>query len=144
MIYNKNIQKHVLIEDLLKTRREEILKISAKHGALNVRVFGSAARGEAGEGSDIDLLVDVGANRMAFFPGGLLADLEDLLGRRVDVVTEDGLHWYIREKVIKEAVSPLKDDQLYLVHIKNRSFEPKEMQKHVHRRSVEGEAGGNP
>jgi predicted nucleotidyltransferase len=104
LIYHKNIRKDVLIEGLLKARREEILKISAKHGAFNVRVFGSVARGEAGEGSDIDLLVDVGANRTPFFPGGLLADLEDLLGRRVDVVTEDGLHWYIREKVIKEAV----------------------------------------
>jgi hypothetical protein len=104
LIYNRNIQKHVLIEDLLKAKREEILKISAKHGAFNVRVFGSAARGEAREGSDIDLLVDVGANRTPFFPGGMLADLEDLLGRRVDIVTEDGLHWYIREKVIKEAV----------------------------------------
>ena len=104
LIYHKNITKDVPIEDLLKARREEILKISAKHGAFNVRVFGSAARGEAGEQSDIDLLVDVGANRTPFFPGGLLADLEDLLGRRVDVVTEEGLHWYIREKVIKEAV----------------------------------------
>jgi len=82
LIYHKNIRIDVLIKDLLKTRREEILKISAKHGAFNVRVFGSAARGEAGEGSDIDLLVEVGANRTPFFPGGLLADLEDLLGRK--------------------------------------------------------------
>jgi uncharacterized protein len=94
----------VPIEDLLRTRWEEILKISAKHGAFNVRIFGSAARGEAVESSDIDLLVDVGAKRTPFFPGGLLADLEDLLGCRVDIVTEDGLHWYIRDKVIKEAV----------------------------------------
>jgi hypothetical protein len=57
LIYNKNILRDVLIEDLLKARREEILKISAKHGAFNVRVFGSAARGEAVEGRDIDLLV---------------------------------------------------------------------------------------
>ena len=67
MIYNNNILRNVLIEDLLKARREEILKISAKHGAFNVRVFGSAARGEAGEGSDIHLLVDVGANWTPFF-----------------------------------------------------------------------------
>ena len=104
MIYHKNIRIGVLIKYLLKVKREEILKISAKHGAFNVRVFGSAARGEAGKGSDIDLLVEVGANRTPFFSGGLLADLEDLLGRKVDVVTEEGLHWYIREKVIKEAV----------------------------------------
>jgi hypothetical protein len=72
--------------------------------AFNVKVFGSAARGEASEKSDIDLLVDVVPGRTLFFPGGLLADLEELLGCRVDIVTEDGLHWYIREKVVKEAV----------------------------------------
>jgi predicted nucleotidyltransferase len=94
----------VSIEDMLKTRRQEILKIAAKHGAFNVRIFGSAARGEARETSDIDFLVSVGAKRTPFFPGGLLTDLEDLLGCKVDVVTEDGLHWYIRDKVIKEAV----------------------------------------
>ncbi len=92
------------VEELLKAKREEILKVAARHGAFNVRIFGSAARGEAGERSDIDLLVDVGVDRTPFFPGGLLADLEDLLGCRVDVVTEGGLHWYIREKVLKEAV----------------------------------------
>lgn len=92
------------IEEILSSRREEILRIAAKHGAFNVRIFGSAARGKAGEQSDIDLLVDVGANRTPFFPGGLLADLEDLLGCRVDVMTEAGLHWCIREKVLKEAV----------------------------------------
>jgi predicted nucleotidyltransferase len=94
----------VSIEDMLRTKREDILKIAAKHGAFNVRIFGSAARGEAGEMSDIDLLVNVGAKRTPFFPGGLLADLEDLLGCRVDIVTEEGLHWYIRDKVLKEAV----------------------------------------
>ena len=92
------------IKDSLKTRRKEILQTAARHGAFNVRVFGSAARGEAGEGSDIDLLVDVGPDRTPFFPGGLLADLEELLGCRVDVVTEEGLHWYIRERVLREAV----------------------------------------
>ena len=90
--------------DLLRTRRKDILRIAARHGAFNVRVFGSAARGEAGEKSDIDLLVDVGPGRTSFFPGGLLADLEELLGCKVDVVTEEGLHWYIRERVLKEAV----------------------------------------
>ena len=92
------------IEELLKSKRPEILAIAARHGARNVRVFGSAARGEAGADSDLDLLVDVGPDRTPFFPGGLLADLEDLLGCKVDVVTEDALHWYIRERVLKEAV----------------------------------------
>lgn len=92
------------IKYLLKTKRGEILKIAARHGAVNVRIFGSAARGEAGEESDIDLLVDVGPGRSSFFPGGLLADLEELLGCKVDVVTADGLHWYIRDRVLNEAV----------------------------------------
>ena len=89
---------------LLRDKREEILRIAAQHGAMNVRVFGSVARGEAGPDSDIDFLVDVGPGRSAFFPAGLLADLEDLPGCKVDVLTENGLHWYIRDRVLKEAV----------------------------------------
>ena len=92
------------IDELLKNKRDEILRIAARHGARNVRVFGSVARGEAEESSDIDLLVEVGPERTPFFPGGLLIDLEDLLGRKVDIVTEGGLHWYIKERVLKEAV----------------------------------------
>jgi predicted nucleotidyltransferase len=91
------------IDKLLKDEREEILYIAARHGVENLRVFGSVARGEAILGSDVDFLVDVGPNRSPFFPGGLVADLEDLLGCRVDVVTEEGLHWYIREQVVREA-----------------------------------------
>jgi len=89
---------------LIHEKRDEILRLAAKHGAYNVRVFGSAARGEAGPDSDLDFLVSVGPQRSPFFPGGLLADLEDLLGCRVDIVTEKGLHWYIRERVLQEAV----------------------------------------
>jgi len=92
------------IDELLKERREEIIRIAAKHGAYNVRVFGSVARGEASAESDIDFLIDVGANHSRWFPGGLLADLEDLLGCKVDIVTENGLHRLIRERVLKEAV----------------------------------------
>lgn len=92
------------ITQLLRERRREILRIAAAHGARNVRVFGSAARGEAGPESDVDLLVEVGPDHSAFFPGGLVADLEELLGRRVDVLTENALHWYIRERVLAEAV----------------------------------------
>lgn len=92
------------IDEILKDKRNEVLRVAAKHGARNVRIFGSVARGEGGEESDVDLLVDVGPDRTPFFPGGLVADLEELLGRRVDVFTEDGLHWYIRERVLKEAV----------------------------------------
>ncbi len=85
-------------------KRATILKLAAKHGARNVRVFGSVSRGEAGSQSDIDILVDLEPGRSLMDLGGLLMDLEDLLGRKVDVVTEKGLHWYIRDKVLKEAV----------------------------------------
>lgn len=91
------------MDDLLKSHREEILAIAARHGAYNVRVFGSFARGEARPDSDVDFLVDAGEKVSFFFPGGLVADLEKLLGRSVDVVTKEALHWYIREDVIKEA-----------------------------------------
>jgi len=92
------------LSKVIKEKREEILALAAKHGAYNVRVFGSAVRGEAGPASDVDFLVSVGPKRSPFFPGGLLADLEELLGCKVDIVTEKALHWYIREKVLKEAV----------------------------------------
>lgn len=88
----------------LRARRREILEIASRHGARNVRVFGSVVREEAGPESDIDLLVDVGPDHSPWFPAGLEADLEALLGLPVDVVTEDALHWYIRERVLTEAV----------------------------------------
>ena len=92
------------IDRVLTTKREEILRICVKHGASNVRVFGSFARGEAGPDSDVDLLVDVGSEHTPWFPGGLIVDLEDLLGRKVDIVEPEGLHWYIRDRVLKESV----------------------------------------
>ena len=92
------------VDRLLRDKREEILAIAARHGARNVRVFGSVVRGEAGEDSDVDFLVELEEDRTLFDLGGMLMDLEDLLGRKVDLVTEGGLHWYIRDKVIREAV----------------------------------------
>jgi predicted nucleotidyltransferase len=92
------------IEELLKSKREEILQIAARHGAYNVRVFGSVARGDARPDSDVDFLVDAGPDTTPFFPGGLIVDLEDLLGRRVEVATERGLRERIRDSVISEAV----------------------------------------
>ena len=92
------------LDQLLAVNRDEILRICAKHGAQNVRIFGSFARGEAGLDSDLDLLVDVGTEHSPFFPGGLLMDLQDLLGRQVDIVEPEGLHWYIKDRVLKEAV----------------------------------------
>jgi hypothetical protein len=91
------------IKDLLASRREEILRIAAKHGAHNVRVFGSVARGEAGENSDIDLLVELEEGRSLLDQAGLVLDLEELLGRKVDVVTEQGLYWLLRRRILKEA-----------------------------------------
>lgn len=91
-------------EQLLKENRKEILKIAQRHGAKNIRLFGSVARGEAGESSDIDILVETGENPSPWFPGGLIADLEELLGRRVHVVTVGALHTYIRDRVLQEAV----------------------------------------
>jgi len=92
------------IDKLFKEKREEILRIAAKHGARDVRIFGSVARGQATESSDVDFLVQAGPLTSPWFPVGLIDDLESLLGRRVDVVTEGALHWYIRDKVLKEAV----------------------------------------
>jgi len=93
------------IDDLLKNRRREILEIAGSHGALSVRVFGSAARGEANEASDIDLLVEMESGRSLLDRVALIQDLEDLLGRKVDVVTVKALHWYIRDRVLQEAVA---------------------------------------
>jgi predicted nucleotidyltransferase len=91
------------IEELLKERREEILRIAAKHGARNLRIFGSVARGEAGPDSDVDFLVDLEPGRTLFDLGSLLMELRDFLGLKVDVVTEHGLKPRIREHVLKEA-----------------------------------------
>ncbi len=92
------------IDQLLREKREEILRIAARHGAHNVRVFGSVAGGKVGPGSDVDFLVDVGPGRSPWFPAGLVLELEDLLGCKVDVVTEQALHWYIYDRVLEEAV----------------------------------------
>lgn len=92
------------IERVIREKREEILKIARKHGAENIRLFGSVARGDAGESSDVDLLVEVGHDPSPWFPAGLVADLEELLGRRVHVVTVGALHPYIRDRVTQEAV----------------------------------------
>ncbi|MBW2343917.1 MAG: nucleotidyltransferase family protein [Deltaproteobacteria bacterium] len=94
----------MVIEGILKEKREEILRIAAKHGARNVRVFGSIARGEADDVSDIDFLVDMEPGRSLLDMGGLLVELENLLARRVDVVTSRGLKKRIRDRVLQEAV----------------------------------------
>ncbi|WP_298615007.1 nucleotidyltransferase family protein [uncultured Thermosynechococcus sp.] len=91
------------IEQLLKEKRDEILRIAAKHGGRNVRVFSSVARGEADEQSDIDFLVEFEPGRSLLDHAALVLDLEELLGRKVDVVTERGLYWLLRRRILKEA-----------------------------------------
>ena len=84
-------------------KKNDILEIAAKHGARNIRIFGSVVRGEARLDSDVDFLVDMEPGRTLFDMGGLLMDLRDLLGLEVDVVTEQGLKPRIRDRVLKEA-----------------------------------------
>jgi uncharacterized protein len=94
----------VTLEDLVRERRADILRIAARHGAYAVRVFGSVARGDADAQSDIDFLVELEPGRSLFDHAALLVDLEELLGCRVDVATERGLRPRIRERVLQEAV----------------------------------------
>lgn len=92
------------LDKLLREKREEILRLCAKYGVLDVRIFGSAARGEADEQSDLDLLVTLEPGRTLLDLGGFQYELEQLLGCRVDVVTEKGLKPRIRERVLNKAV----------------------------------------
>jgi len=93
------------LHELLREKREDILLIAAKHGARNVRIFGSVVRGDATPTSDVDVLVDLEPNRSLFDLGAFLEELKSLLGCRVDVVTEKGLRARIRDRVLQEAVS---------------------------------------
>lgn len=89
----------------LRNRREEILAIAQKHGAYNIRIFGSVARGEARDDSDVDFLVELEKERSLLDRIGLMQDLEDLLGRKVDVVKPENLHERIRERILGEAIA---------------------------------------
>lgn len=93
------------IDELLREKRDEILALAAKHGARNVRVFGSVVRGEAGPDSDVDLLVDMEEGRSLLDHVALIQDLEDLLGCKVDVLTENGIYWLLRRRILKEAAA---------------------------------------
>jgi uncharacterized protein len=94
------------IFDLITDQRESILRIASQHGAYHVRVFGSVARGEASENSDIDFLVDYDLEKIsAWFPVGLIHDLEALLMCKVDVVPANSVHPYIRDRIFQEAVT---------------------------------------
>ncbi len=95
----------IAANELLREKRAEIQRIAASHGATNIRVFGSVARGEDRPDSDIDLLVDLERGRSLLDLIAIKQDVEDLLGRRVDVVVERSLSPYIRESVLEAAVS---------------------------------------
>ena len=88
---------------LIEHHRTEILALAERHGVRDLRVFGSMARGDAGDVSDVDLLVSLPPDRTGLALGGLLMDLQDLLQRRVEVVTERGLHPALRDRVLREA-----------------------------------------
>ncbi|WP_017660477.1 nucleotidyltransferase family protein [Baaleninema simplex] len=92
------------VRELLQLKREEILSLAARHGASNVRIFGSVARGEEREDSDIDFLVEMDGDRSLLDRIGLIQDLEDLLGRKVDVATVKGLREYFRERILNQAI----------------------------------------
>ena len=93
----------VTLETLRVERREEILGLANRHGAHNLRVFGSVARGESNEGSDLDLLVAWEPGRSLLDHSGLVQDLQELLGVKVPVGTEKSLHWYVRDRILREA-----------------------------------------
>jgi hypothetical protein len=92
------------LEELQRTRRDQILRLAASHGAHNVRIFGSAARGDASSASDIDFLVDLDPDRTLMDLGGLLMELQELLQTRVDVATEGMLRPKVRERALADAV----------------------------------------
>ena len=91
------------LEKSLRLKRNDILRLASRHGAKNVRIFGSAARGEAGPESDVDFLVKMEEGRSLLDLSALVAKLQDLLGHKVDVVSEDGLYWLLRRRILKEA-----------------------------------------
>ncbi|MFI5385396.1 MAG: nucleotidyltransferase family protein [Fimbriimonadales bacterium] len=88
---------------LIDRHRDEILDLAARHGATNVRVFGSFARGEARQDSDLDLLVDMEPGRSLIDTIQLIQELGRLLGRKVDVLTEPALYWMVRRRILAEA-----------------------------------------
>ena len=93
----------VTLTALRSDRREEIVRLAKRRGAHNLRLFGSVARGEAKEGSDLDLLVEWEPDRSLLDHAGLVEDLQELLGMKVHVGTEKSLHWYVRDRILREA-----------------------------------------
>jgi uncharacterized protein len=91
------------MDALLQEKRDEVMALAAKHGARNIRVFGSVARGESSPGSNIDFLVKMEQDRSLLDLSALVLDLRELLAIKVDVVSEDGIYWLLRRRILKEA-----------------------------------------
>jgi predicted nucleotidyltransferase len=98
-------KKVLTIQKLLEEKREEILSLAAQHGARNVRIFGSVARNEAKADSDVDFLVEMESGRSLLDRVALIQDLEDLLGRKVDVANVKGLREFWRERILQESIT---------------------------------------
>ena len=109
----------VTLEDLSHDKKAAILNLARLHGARGIRVYGSVARGQATEQSDLDLLVEWEPDRSLLDVIGLKQDLEDLLGVAVDIGSERGLHWFIRERSARSHPA-MKSEFLYLHHIRER------------------------
>ncbi len=92
-------------KESIKLYRTEILNVAQRYGAKSLKVFGSVVRGDETDYSDVDFLVEMDSSRSLFDLGGLQYDIQRLLGCRVDVVTEKGLHWFIRDRILQEAVA---------------------------------------
>lgn len=103
MQLNLNIGGIMGFDQVIQEKSEDIKKIAEMHGAKNLRIFGSIAKGEESQESDIDFLVDTEEETSSWFPAGLILDLEKILGRRVEVVTENGLNHLLRDQILKEA-----------------------------------------
>jgi uncharacterized protein len=88
----------------LRAKREHILDIAKRHGAFSVKIFGSTVRGDRGESSDVDFLVELEPDRSLMDLGGLLMDLQEFLDCKVDLAEPEGLHWCVRERILKEAL----------------------------------------
>ena len=95
--------KHDPLLNIVQQKKKDILEVARAHGIVNIRIFGSVIRDEATPPSDIDLLVDLEKGRSLLDLGGASIKLQEVLGRKVDIVTERGLHWYLRDKILKEA-----------------------------------------
>ena len=94
----------VTLDTIRREKRAEIVRLGDIYGVRNIRVFGSVARGDSNAASDVDLLVDMDQGRSLFDLAGFVADVQDLLGVRVDVVTIGGLR-YLRDQILAEAIA---------------------------------------